>query len=289
MLRSSSDRSLILVLCLACGTGGLQAQPAQSADDRQLLIATGKGDVKAVADLLAKGANVNATNKYGTSPLFMAADRANVELVRLLLQHGADPNAAELQWGKSPLGIVAVPSSDNKAPEARAEIIKLLLEKGAGTDGQPLVDLIRAGHTDVAATIVSRGGIKSPSYLNNALAAAKQKSHVALVDLLVRSGAKDPGPEDSARAPERLELLRGRYRSKGGTELTLSLSPEEDQLVLQRAGTQPILVFPVGLTVLKSMDLNVIVTFDAHPVPPPAVTLREGGSADVFTRMGDKE
>ena len=130
-----------------------------------------------------------------------------------------------------------MPSSDNKAPEARAAIVALLVAKGAGADGQPLVDLIRAGHVDAARAIIDGGGVKSPSYLNNALAAAKQKGQADLVELLVKKGAKDPGPEDSPRSRERLKTLTGEYRSQGGSVLKLSVDDqEEEQLLMQRSG-----------------------------------------------------
>jgi len=91
--------------------------------DTSLLVAAAKGDTAAVATLLAKGANVNADNGHGVTPLWYAADQANVELVKLLLDHGADPNAKDLEYGKSPLRVASVPWSDLKAPEARAQIV----------------------------------------------------------------------------------------------------------------------------------------------------------------------
>src|SRR5262245_50391074 len=74
MLLSSSGRWLSCLLFLAHATVWLQAQSTESPLDRQLVAAVGKGDTAAVTDLLDKGANVNATNRYGTSPLFIAAD-----------------------------------------------------------------------------------------------------------------------------------------------------------------------------------------------------------------------
>ncbi len=41
--------------------------------------------------LLEVGANPNARNEYGETPLMLAASRGNEEMVRSLLRHGADP------------------------------------------------------------------------------------------------------------------------------------------------------------------------------------------------------
>jgi hypothetical protein len=42
--------------------------------------------------LLDKGASVNATNRDGNTPLHIAAFLCNEEIVRLLLQRGANPS-----------------------------------------------------------------------------------------------------------------------------------------------------------------------------------------------------
>lgn len=42
--------------------------------------------------LIARGANINARSKEGVSPLYVAADRGGAEATRLLISHGADVN-----------------------------------------------------------------------------------------------------------------------------------------------------------------------------------------------------
>ena len=44
-----------------------------------------KGDASAVTTLLDKGADVNAKFRYGATALFKAAERGNVEIVKILL------------------------------------------------------------------------------------------------------------------------------------------------------------------------------------------------------------
>jgi len=59
--------------------------------------AASKGQVETARMLLKRGAIVNAPAPDGTSPLMMAAYSGNRDVVQLLLDHGADPTAINLQ------------------------------------------------------------------------------------------------------------------------------------------------------------------------------------------------
>jgi FOG: Ankyrin repeat len=50
------------------------------------------GDVEALAHLLPRVGNINARNRHGTTVLMQAARCGHAQIVRLLLEHGADPN-----------------------------------------------------------------------------------------------------------------------------------------------------------------------------------------------------
>ena len=117
-------------------------------------------------------------------------------LVELLLANGADPNAKDLEYGKSSLRVAAVPWSDIKAPEARTQIVAMMIDKGAGIDGRRAVRHDSAGHLSAASAIVTKGGADA-AYLNQALAAAKRANAGELTTLLMKAGAKEPGPLDA--------------------------------------------------------------------------------------------
>lgn len=62
-------------------------------DDRALLAATARGDDDAIAAALRSGADANALDAEGMTPLHHAVAHRRLEAVAMLLKAGADPNA----------------------------------------------------------------------------------------------------------------------------------------------------------------------------------------------------
>ena len=83
--------AIALIGCLAC-LPVLAADPAPSSN--ALFEAIRAGDSAAVRDLLKGGADLNARNDIGDTPLMAAALNADAAVLELLLKAGADINAA---------------------------------------------------------------------------------------------------------------------------------------------------------------------------------------------------
>lgn len=80
-------------------------------------------DCQKVDLLINKGVSVNAKDNSGYTALHYACRAGNVEIVKLLLLHGADPNARTKNGRDTPLHRAAYQGHD--------AIVSLLLEKGA--------------------------------------------------------------------------------------------------------------------------------------------------------------
>jgi hypothetical protein len=91
--------------------------------DRNLMEAVKKGYPPIVQAFLAKGANVNAADGDGGTPLIWAVARGQPETVRLLLESGADANAADAE------GMTALKLAERKK---LPEIAEILVAAGAG-------------------------------------------------------------------------------------------------------------------------------------------------------------
>lgn len=80
-------------------------------------------DVQAVERLLAAGVDINAEEPGGGTLLHCAAGRGDLAWAQLLLDHGADPNAAAAGDGQTPLGRARL--------AGHGELVALLQAKGA--------------------------------------------------------------------------------------------------------------------------------------------------------------
>src|SRR5215471_2543085 len=115
--------------------------------------AAGYGTLDIMKLLLDKGADINAKNKRNSTPLHWAIhDEAKV---RLLITRGADINAKQIE-GRSPLYQAASLANG-------ASVVKLLLEKGADPNVAtligmtPLMAAAVRGDIDVMRTLLDKG------------------------------------------------------------------------------------------------------------------------------------
>lgn len=113
-------------------------------------------DVETTAALVKAGADVRRTNRYGVSPLIIAAGNGSAAMVRTLLAAGADANAVD-QAGETPLMHAARVGSLDTA--------RVLLEGGATLDAADatyqqtaLMVAVRENQLPVLRLMVELGG-----------------------------------------------------------------------------------------------------------------------------------
>lgn len=93
------------------------------------------GRVDAVRFFLARGVKPNGGAGAGVDALHWAANRGQLETVRLLIAHGADLETKNM-YGGTALGMTLW-SAFNEPRPAHLDIIRTLLEAGARTDVVP--------------------------------------------------------------------------------------------------------------------------------------------------------
>jgi ankyrin repeat protein len=87
-----------LLAALDAGGDDVDATARDRWGSSLLYYAAGKGDLELVEALLARGAELDRSNDAGNTPLMLAAARGHLEVVKRLLAAGAAPAHAN-RWG----------------------------------------------------------------------------------------------------------------------------------------------------------------------------------------------
>ncbi len=95
---------------------------ALNSKSTSLVVAAGKEFEEIVRILIENGADVNAASIYGSTALSEAAVKGNTTIVRMLLEAGAKVDAAN-KWGKTPLKWAT--------DSGHQETVEILLQAGA--------------------------------------------------------------------------------------------------------------------------------------------------------------
>ncbi|XP_060527199.1 ankyrin repeat domain-containing protein 17-like isoform X2 [Cylas formicarius] len=204
----------------AGGNGGTVQPPAEKTS---LVEACTDGDVGTVKKLLTEGRSVHETSEEGESllslacsagyfelaqvllamhanvedrgikgectPLMEAASAGHLDIVRLLVHHGADVNAQSTS-GNTPLMYACA--------GGHTDVVKFLLENGANVEDHnenghtPLMEAASAGHVGLAKILLMHGaGINTHSneFKESALTLACYKGHLDMVRFLLEAGA----------------------------------------------------------------------------------------------------
>jgi hypothetical protein len=247
------NRWFSLLLLTTLLTLDLRAQD-KTALNEELLVAARKSNVEQVKALLAKGADVDAKSPYGATPLFFACDRGNDQIVKILLDAGANPNVQDTFYEATPLGW----ASGKKNPE----VIRLLLERGAKETDMAMNYAINGNHAALAKTALDKGKFAQDK-LDKFLANAKRKEAKDIIEMLKAAGAKDLiAFEVSA---DKLKMYEGTFKNEN---LTIVFSVKDGKLIGTAQG-QSLTMSPVKEHVFEAVEqdgLSLTFTVEADKV-----------------------
>ena len=136
----------------------------------------------AIKALLTAGADVNRSDRYGKFPLMEALHTGPISLVRLLLEHGADPNE-----GRS--GGNRVSFTEPMAPPLVRVAANGAIYEFMNRHGVELVDLLIAHGADVNGFFHVNGTQVLYQHIGNPLNIASENGKIDMVRLLLDRGA----------------------------------------------------------------------------------------------------
>ena len=198
--------------------------------DQALIEAARKGDLRRVQELLDKGADVNANDWIGCTPLMDAVIADHLEIAKLLLDKGADVNAkARHGYSYTAMRLAAsrnrpkiaellkqrgaILTLETAAMLGDTERVREFLKKGIdGQDnGQALVWASRQGHLQVVKLLLDRGAdvnakgelgrtaLMEASGRETELMEASESGHLEIVKFLLAKGADVNAQKDLGR------------------------------------------------------------------------------------------
>lgn len=179
---------LAVVLVAWCGEHTLAGQPGFFSN-LPLCKAVQMHDLSGIKRLLNKGCAIDALDSRGATALDYAASSGGDAMVRLLLEHGAKPNA-----GKWPILSAAIQDGD-------FDMVKVLVDHGADVNAKmyiylppPIVVACLSGSKGEAAFLIAHGAkVNVCTKTGSPLACAASAGRLDIIHLLLEKGAKVNG------------------------------------------------------------------------------------------------
>ena len=260
-------RSLVLALVLA----GTQQPGTQTPADQSLLDAAQRNDMAGVVRALVAGANVDAKTRYEATALLFAARHVNSDMIRLLVESGADLSVEDAFYRTTALGALT--------GSRQMGLVRYLLDEGAPGASNLLPVAVESDDLELLRSLVTRDDISDSAIAaNHAFAVATDKSEAAAI---LRAGRPDAESPFVSLPTSELEGLVGRYLHEStGQSQTTVIGLVGDQLVTGQ-GSRARVLFATSAT-----------TFIAPQMPGTDFRFeREGGAIErlFVTRPGGKD
>ena len=226
--------SLSLVLLLSAA---VLAQPVPAGQVEALFDAARTGDRARVASLLDAGTSVNTASKYGVSALGFAAERGHFDVVRLLVERGADVTITDSFYGSRPL--------DMALRGGYLDIALYLLEHKSPGAASVLNAAIRQRNTGGVKAALATGQVDATA-LATANTIAKQAGDAAVIAMVKTAADATPAvaPVPITVAAALLRSYEGSYQN-AVTGAGVKVAFDGTRLTLTADGQTPLRLQPI--------------------------------------------
>ena len=264
MVRAATA-AIVVSAMLNSWTAGFQAAPpagapagagTSSADD--LWTAARRGDAAKVKLIVESGVDVNTRFRYDTTALAYACDHGHVQVVKVLLDLGADVNVKDSFYGQTPLGWAVSPAQAH-TPE-HDEIVRLLAPKVA-SGLEPAAFAAAGEGLSTSLAILLERITTSPAMLTDLHDWALQNEHPETAEMLQKRGAQTTSGDALTLSSIQPEQFAGRYRSAKGDEVNVVVTVDTLSATLPGGRTLPLVA--IAPMTFRGKDMAAIrLTFD---------------------------
>ena len=183
--------------------------PTSAANAEALWNAAKAGDKAGVEKALAAGVPVDAATRYKQTALMFASQFGHIEIVRLLLDKGANPSQKDTFYGVT---VMTAPGITGGQPNAR--IMQMLIEKGADTPNAALGLAVQTRDQALLKAVLASPHLNT-AQLPRFLTTAEAGGDAAIIGMLKEAVAKAPPPAAPSYTPTpaQLQSYVGTYRN----------------------------------------------------------------------------
>ena len=237
--------------------------------NEDLLEASRSGDLAAVQALIAKGAALETKTAYGQTPLYLAAMNGREDVVRFLLEKGANPDVHDTFYKASMLDFVL--------QRKHYGVAKMLIRKTAGNPDEVLGSVAATGNVDLVAAFLEAGK-PSQAALDKTYEAALGRKQTEVAALLKKAGAHEPAPAFVVDV-KTIEAYAGTYKSDQ-IPLDIKVFVKESTLYMQATAQPEFALKAKSATQFEFTLAGVVVEFDSAS----SFTLKQGGGSFKFKK-----
>ncbi|XP_043479806.1 putative ankyrin repeat protein RF_0381 [Leptopilina heterotoma] len=160
-----------------------------------------------VFDILVKKSNLNATNIYGETPLHLATEGNHIQLVKILLENGANVNE-QTRRGSTPLHLALI--------KKHIELTEILLQNGADVNIQQIQDMtpfhlaISGNHIQLVEKFLQNGANVNLQLEDgtSSLHITVENKYIQLTRILLQHGADVNVQDNNKKSPLHIAIIK---------------------------------------------------------------------------------
>lgn len=255
----------------------LLQQPAPAPNVEAFFEAARNGDRARVVQLLEAGVDVNARARYDVTAVTFAAGRGRLEIVKLLVERGADINVPDTFYKMRAI--------DLAASNGHLDVAQYLLEHGSLGARSALSTGIRQKHMGLVTAAVKSAELDGEAFVAG-LVQAERAGDPAILEIVSAAAAAKP----AARTPTVtipaavLQSYAGAYRNES-SGVSVSIAAGDNSLTLTGQGP-PLAFAPTSESAFTAVDVpNLTLSFAGRGGMVESMTVTQGGQPTVLQRV----